>query len=175
MEDIVLGIDCSTSCIGWALFKNKQYLDSGYLLLKDYKDLYDKLDYFRKFLLDLEKKYIEYNIEVAVEEPVKMFMSNKSMAQTISILQRFNGMICAEIYGDLGNKPKLINASSARKLCGIKISKGTKAKEVVLTHIKALGIIPEEKWEYKKTGKFKDYMFDLCDAYVVGYAWYGLE
>jgi hypothetical protein len=128
------------------------------------------LSKFNQFLINFKEKYWQNSIIIYVEEPLKMFMANASMAQTICILQRFNGMCCAAIYLNLGLKPKLINASSARKLNGLTIPKGQKAKEIVIEHIKNNKLIPNEKWEYKKTGKVKDYMYDICDSYIISVA-----
>lgn len=101
-----------------------------------------------------------------------MFKANASMASTLAKLQRYNGMISAFLYFEENIEPILINASHARNLCGLKIRRGEDAKKQVLTYVKDSGIFPEERWEYKKTGNVKDYMYDMCDSWVVARAGY---
>ena len=168
---MILGLDASSSCIGWSLLDDQENLiDFGYLDLKPFDDLYLKLEFFREFLLEFEKKYSIDSLKIYIEEPLMMFGKGKSMAQVISKLQRWNGMISAVIYSDFEIKPILINASHARKLCGVKINRDSKAKEQVMEFVKNKNIIPEDKWDKKKTGKLKDYVYDICDAYIVALA-----
>ena len=79
-------------------------------------------------------------------------------------------MVCAFIYLEMGIASILVNSSHARNVAGIKVPRKQKAKEVVLTYIKECGIFPEDKWEYKKTGKIKDYCYDMADSFVVAFA-----
>lgn len=89
------------------------------------------------------------------------------MAQTISKLQRFNGMVSSVIFNDLSTKPILINASHGRKLAGIKLIRGQNTKEIVWSYVKNLKVIPENKWEYKKkSGKSKETNYDMADSYI---------
>ena len=166
-----LGLDISTSTIGYTILDEySQLVDCGHINLKKEINEYYKCFLFIDFLDQLKEKYTKENLIIYVEEPLKMFSANMSMAQTIGTLQRFNGMACSLILIKLDVQPKLINASAARKLCGIKIQKGIKAKEVVMEYIKKNSLLPEEKWEYKKTGKVKDYLYDICDSYIISLA-----
>jgi hypothetical protein len=59
------------------------------------------------------------------------FSTGMSSAKTISTLMRFNGIvswICCDI---IGLDPQFISAATARKMYGVKMEKGRKAKEVV--------------------------------------------
>ena len=74
-------------------------------------------------------------------------------------------------YNSLGLKPEYVAASSARKLSGIKIEKGKKAKEqvlkFVLDNVDAFGV------EYTSRGNPKPGTADRADSWVVAKA--GLE
>ena len=67
--------------------------------------------------------------------------------------------------------PEYIGASSARKVCGIKVEKGKKAKQVVLEHL--LENEPTFKIKYTKQGNPKPGSHDMADAIIIARA--GLE
>lgn len=170
---MILGLDISTSIIGWCLLDESEVEDIGHIDLTKIKDFYDKCDEFWKFLDFLKCLYPIDNLKVFIEEPVKMFKSNQSMAQTISILQRFNATCCYLIYREFDIKPTLIMESRARKLCNIKVPKGVKGKEkkqFVFERVKKEKSISEIKWAYKRTGNPKDFCYDQADAFVVAKA-----
>jgi len=170
---MILGFDISTRYIGWCILDDSgRFVDIGHLDLTKEEDFYAKVDSFCSlFSGDIMWGHKYYT--VFVEEPVKMFKSNASMAQTIALLQRFNAACCYEIYKILGTKPTLIMEPSARKKAGIKVPKGVKGKDkkkFVLEHIQSLGVVPENKWVLKRTGNPKDWCFDQADAFVVALA-----
>ena len=77
------------------------------------------------------------------------------------------------IYELFEIKPEYIGATQARKLCGIKVPRGQKAKQVVLQHL--LDNEPAFKVEYTKHGNPKPDSFDKADAIVIAKAGYNLE
>lgn len=168
---MILGFDISTSCIGWCLLKDDgSFYRIGHIDLKKEKDFFNKCTIFNRFVVN---NFIDDRVSIKnvwVEEPVKMFQSNASMAQTITKLQRFNATCCWLIYSYFRIKPNLIMASSARKQAGIKVPRGSDTKNFILSSVQNFGIIPEEEWEYKKTGKPKDWCYDKADAFVVALA-----
>lgn len=165
---MIIGFDASTSTIGWCVLdSDKKFVDIGHIDLKKEKDLYNKLSVFS---LELDRLVKKYNPKIiAIEEPVMRF-GNASSAYVIAILQRFNGMVSSEVFRKTGHKPVLVNALHARKNFGLKIPKGTKAKEFIFAELNARKLIPESFWKYKKTGKPKDFCFDMSDAYIVAYS-----
>lgn len=94
----------------------------------------------------------------------------RSSANTMSMLQRWNGMLSAAIFLRFNIEPVLIEPATARKAAGIAIKKGSKAKEQVMQHVQCLQILPSSTWQYKKTGKLKDWCYDVADAVVVALA-----
>jgi len=169
---MILALDISTSYVGWCILKKDgTYVDIGHIDLHLIKDFYEKADKFLVFIQGIGSKSVIQ--EVWVEEPVKMFRSNASMAQTITKLQRFNAICCWIVRENLGINPNFIMATSARKNAGLKIPKGVRGKETkkyILHHVKNLDIVPEDKWDIKKTGSPKDWCFDQADAFVIALA-----
>lgn len=167
---MILGIDISTSVIGWCVInENEKVLDVGHLEFdKKQKSLYKKLAEFDNLLFEIKDKYGRY-FKIFVESP--LFGSNNQ--NVVNLLQRWNGMCCAQIYWSFGVEPVLIPNVSALKAVGIKIPKGTKGlerKKFIFEHTKSQGFFPVEKVEYKRTGNLKNYIFDMSDAIVIALA-----
>jgi len=166
---MILGLDASTSVVGWTvLSEDASFVDIGHIDLKKCESLYDRIDVVSAFLRETKKKYTISN--VFIEEALMAFGKGLSMAQVICRLQRFNGFVSCRVYDIFGIQPILLNASHARKLCGIKLIRGQNTKQIVFEYVKSLNVIPECSWIYKKTGKPKDFCYDMSDAYVVALA-----
>jgi hypothetical protein len=86
----------------------------------------------------------------------------------MSILQNFNGMVSWLVYKHFGFKPEYLTASQARKLCGIKVPRGTKAKEKVLEFV--LDNVPNFGIEYTKFGNPRPGELDRADSWVIAKA-----
>ena len=65
-------------------------------------------------------------------------------------------------------KPEYIAATSARKLCGIKIPRGQKAKQVVLKFL--LDNEPSFVIDYTRNGNPKPESYDKADSIVIAKA-----
>jgi hypothetical protein len=165
---MILGLDVSTSVIGWCLLHDDGRFESiGHIDLTKEETLYAKLLLFEEFVETVDFTNIN---KIVVEEPLMMFKANASMAQTIAKLQRFNGMVCALLLFKSNTAPIMINPMTARKLSGIKVPRKVDTKKFILHHVQSLGIIPAEVWEKKRTGNFKDWCYDQADAWVVANA-----
>ena len=70
-------------------------------------------------------------------------------------------------------EPQYLTAMEARKLCGIKVPRGQKAKKVVLEHL--LETEAAFKIEYTSHGNPKPESYDRADAIVVAKAGYKNE
>ena len=167
---MILGIDISTSITGYTVIdKYGTAVICDHIALKDEESLFTKAELVKRVLASVfEKHDIE---KVYIESSLLSFAGGKSSASVIATLTKFNGIISYIIRRDFYITPEFIMATSARKQIGIKIVKGTKkAKEQVMDHITL-----NETWFplfYKKTGKIKDYCFDLADSWVIAKAGY---
>ena len=169
---MILGLDVSTSITGVTLLDDK-----GNVVLNDawdtrkYKNFFKKVEYVEKQIesLSVYKKKIK---KVYVEQSLQSFRSGFSSAKTLSTLSRFNGVVSWLVYRILQVEPEYLAATSARKLCGITVPRGSKAKEVVLQHL--INNEPVFIIEYTKHGNPKPESYDKADSLVIARAGYNL-
>ena len=168
---MIIGLDVSTSTIGYSIFDEFENL-----ILLDYVDLtksttlYEKASVFLEVFISAIKK-CEITIEsfkgLIIEEPLLTF-SKFSNAKTLAKLQAFNGIISYAMF-TFGLEPTHINAARARKLVCGKLSKGS-VKEKVFEFVRKKE--PQIDWPLTRTGNFKKQCMDMSDAYIVGRAYF---
>ena len=166
---MILGLDISTSITGVTVLDN-----SGEVVLCDVWDLRKDKGFFQKVektKVLLEALARDQQIEkIFIEQSLQSFRTGFSSAQTLSTLARFNGTLSWLCYELFGIEPEFLGASTARKLCGIKVPRGRKAKEVVLEKI--LDTEPSFVVEYTKYGNPKPGTYDRADSLVIAKAGY---
>ena len=162
-----LGLDISTSITGATILdKNGEIVYNDSWDTRKFKNFFEKA----KFIEDKIKEF-NYPIEkIYIEQSLQSFRSGFSSAKTLSTLSRFNGVISWLAYTILRVEPEYLAASSARKLCGIKIPKGQKAKQVVLNYV--VDNVPDVLIEYTKHGNPKPNCYDKADSWVIARAGY---
>jgi len=164
---MILGLDISTSITGVCVLSgNGEILFNDYIDTRKFKCFFDKVDKVKKFLKDLSEGYQIKHIYV--EQSLQSFRSGFSSARTLSTLSRFNGVVSWLCYEIWGIKPEYVAAISARKLCGIKVPRGEKAKAVVIKYL----LDNEESFvvEYTKHGNIKQHYYDMADSIVIARA-----
>ena len=164
---MILGLDISTSITGATLIDNE-----GNVLLMEaidtrkYNNFFEKAEKVKLFLTSISEKHkVE---EVFIEQSLQSFRSGFSSAKTLSTLSRFNGVVSWMCYSIWNIEPEYLAATSARKLCGIQVPKGQKAKSVVLDFV--LNNEPTFVVEYTKQGNPKPDSFDRADSWVIARA-----
>ena len=167
---IILGLDISTSITGATLLDE----DNNTLLCESwdtrnkrrFPTLFHKAQHVRERLFGLG-----YPIKkVYIEQSLQSFRSGFSSAQTLSTLARFNGIISWICFHELNVIPEYIAATSARKLCELKVPRGTKAKEIALQFFLDNG----NEIEYTSHGNPKPGSYDRADSWVIAKAGYKL-
>lgn len=171
-----LALDISTSVIGICLFN-----EVGDLLSMDYikfgsnkeQDLFEKADLFEKkvsyinsLVINDSPVVVQY---VAIEEPLLRVQGKHSSAQTIGLLNFFNGIISDRCYRLFGVKPVHYNVNHARSvvLPGLPKSNETSTKQEVWKRVSRME--PQINWQYgPKSRKLIDESYDMVDAYIVG-------
>ena len=163
---MILGLDISTSITGYTVLDYE-----GNILACDHIDLRKEKDFFRKIQIvnsQLELISNEYEIkQVYIEQSLQSFRSGFSSAQTLSLLSKINGIIswlCYNLFGE----PKYLAATSARKLCGIKVPRGQKAKAVSLQFV--VDNVTGFEVQYTRHGNPKAGYADRSDSYVIARA-----
>lgn len=164
---MILGLDISTSITGATLIDtNGNVVVMESIDTRKYKNFFEKAEKVKLFLTNLSKEHkVE---EVYIEQSLQSFRSGFSSAKTLSTLSRFNGVVSWMCYSIWSIEPEYLAATSARKLCGIKIPKGEKAKPVVLDFV--LNNEPTFVIEYTKHGNPKPDSFDRADSWVIARA-----
>ncbi len=170
---MILGLDVSTTRIGWAVIdKDQNLIDSSFFKTDKNKSLEERAEEFRTNVL--EPLIVVHRIhEVRVEEPFSMFSGGKTTAKTMSSLQRFNGMISLLVHQLFGKPPTMVGARTARARCGIKVPRGTKAKVVIVEW--ADNYFDSFKVELTRHGNPKPGTDDEADAIVVALSHFDLR
>jgi len=165
---MILGLDVSTSITGaTVLDKDGNILYNDAWDTRKFKNFFKKVEYVEENIKELHNncKGIE---RVYIEQSLQSFRSGFSSAKTLSTLSRFNGVVSWLVYRTLQIEPQYIAAISARKACGIKVPRGTKAKQVVIEYI--LKNVPEIEVEYTKHNNVKPHCYDKADSWVIARA-----
>ena len=168
---MILGLDVSTSITGVTVLHDEQivYCEAwDYRNKKLYPSLLTKASETKRRLRELKKNFDIKNIYI--EKNLQSFRSGFSSAKTLSTLSAFNGIVSWLCYEVFSKEPETISALSARRMCGIKIPKGEKAKPVVLKYL--LDNEPSFSIEYTKFGNPKPGEYDRADSIVIARAGY---
>ena len=119
-------------------------------------------------LISLRQSYAVQ--EIYIEQSLQSFRSGFSSAQTLSTLSRFNGVISWICFTLFKLEPEYLAAVSARRICGIKVPRGTKAKPVVLQFV--LDNEPAYSIDYTRNGNPKPESYDRADSIIIARAGY---
>ena len=139
---MVLGLDVSTSCVGYAFTKDKKIIDMGFIDLKKQKTPKEKTFFV---LTHLSKNpYIDEVTKINIEDNLSGFSGGRTSQQVIVKLAKFNAILGFVIEEEFGVEVENINPNTARKqVFGKARVKGVPAKEYVKMKI-------EEKYDTKK-------------------------
>jgi Holliday junction resolvasome RuvABC endonuclease subunit len=163
---MILGLDISTSITGVCVLSDGEIVFNDFIDTRKSKCFFEKTEKVKECLKELFAKYeIEH---IFVEQSLQSFRSGFSSAKTLSSLSRFNGVVSWVCYEISNIKPEYVAAISARKLCGIKVPRGTKAKEVVIKNL----LDNEESFvvEYTKHGNIRQHYYDMADSIIIARA-----
>jgi hypothetical protein len=174
--NLTIGLDISTSCTGICVLDEKGELVSlTYVKYSPKISLWEKADTTKselKNIVDQSKGTIK---KFFVEESLQKFRPGLSSAKTLTTLSKFNGIVSYLGREVLQVDPESINVNAARKAVGLKIPRGSNAKEIV------------HEWSSKETsfnwptkilksGPRKgqqvliDPCYDMADAYLIARA-----
>lgn len=165
---MILGLDISTSCIGYALFSNDgKLMKIGHVKMNSKQSLFQRLLLFEEHMKEISTLKVEH---ISIEEPLKKFTGKFSSAQTIAVLNQFNGMVSAICHKIWKIEPAYYNVSTARKTAFPNVKFGRKSSESkVQVWEEVSKLEPQLNWKYgPKSRKLVDENYDMCDAYCVG-------
>jgi len=144
---------------------DNKIVHTEYIDLRKTGNFFEKAQKVQDSLKEIKK---EHNIEhIFIEQALMFFRRGGSTAKTMSVLQRFNGIISWQCYQLFDMEPNYVTPISARSKCGIKVARGKKAKEVVMEHF-----IESQEFEiiYTRHGNVQKYCYDIADAIIVARA-----
>ena len=167
---MIIGLDISTSVTGVTILSESgEVIVNEAIVLKKKKNFFDKVEEVKKHLLKYELDGMKPK-KVFIETPLMSFKAGASSASVISLLLRFNGVVSYVIYDMWGIEPEYIPASSARKEAGLKVKRGTPAKEQVLEHVidTETGFVVE----HTRYGNVRAEVYDRADSLIIARAGY---
>ena len=161
---VILGLDASTTCVGYAFTEDKKILDMGFIDIKKEKTHKDKVQKVLEFINSIS--YIDDVNDINIEDNLSGFMGGRTSQQTIIKLAKFNAILCFMLENFEFNVHS-INPMTARKnVFGKARVKGIKAKELVKMKIEEM--YDTTKWCKKtKTGLWDKRNIDMYDGLVM--------
>ena len=133
---VILGLDASTTCVGYAFTEDKKILDMGFIDIKKQKTPKDKVEKVLDFLH--KSPYIDNVENINIEDNLSGFAGGRTSQQVIIKLAKFNAILCFMLE-NFDYTVNSINPMTARKqVFGKARVKGIKAKDLVKMKIEEM-------------------------------------
>ena len=159
-----LGLDASTTTVGYAFVDGKDIVTMGFIPIQKEKTIRDKVQLTMDTITQLDP--FDKIEQIYIEDNLSGFMRGRTSQQTIIKLAKFNAVLvyCLEFaYGEIVDG---VNPMTARKhLFGKARKQGVSAKDFVKEEINCLYNI-EEYVKLTKTGLWDKRNMDSYDALV---------
>ena len=161
---VTLGLDASTTCVGYAFTQDKKILDMGFIDIKKEKTPKDKVQKVLDFLNN--SSYIDEVYDINVEDNLSGFAGGFTSQQVIIKLAKFNAILCFMLE-NFDYNVHSINPMTARKeVFGKARVKGIKAKDYVKMKIEEM--YDTKKWCKTTTrGNWDKRNIDMYDGLVM--------
>ena len=162
---VILGLDASTTCVGYAFTQDKKILDMGFIDISKEKTPKDKVQKVLGFIN--ESKYIDDVIDIKIEDNLSGFAGGRTSQQVIIKLAKFNAILCFMLEEMFEFNVHSINPMTARKnVFGKARVKGKKAKQFVQEEIEKM--YNTKKWcKHTTRGNWDKRNIDMYDGLVM--------
>ena len=162
---VTLGLDISTSCVGYAFTKDKKILDMGFIDIKKQKTPKEKVFKVLDFLN--KSSYIDEVFKIYVEDNLQGFAGGRTSQQVIVKLAKFNAVLCFVLEDMMDMEVHNINPMTARKnVFGKARVKGIKAKDLVKMKVEEM--YDTSKWcKETSRGNWDKRNIDMYDGLVM--------
>tara|TARA_R110000851_G_scaffold239889_1_gene392591 strand:- start:54 stop:557 length:504 start_codon:yes stop_codon:yes gene_type:complete len=162
---VTLGLDASTTCVGYAFTDDKKILDMGFIDIKKENTPKEKVEKVLGFLN--ESPYIDKTVDINVEDNLSGFAGGRTSQQVIVKLAKFNAILCFMLEQIFEIEPNSINPMTARKnVFGKARVKGIKAKDLVKMKIEEM--YNTKKWcKHTTRGNWDKRNIDMYDGLVM--------
>ena len=161
---VTLGLDASTTCVGYAFTQDKKILDMGFIDIKKEKTPKDKVQKVLEFINN--SSYIDDVYDINIEDNLSGFAGGRTSQQVIIKLAKFNAILCFMLE-NFDFKVHSINPMTARKqVFGKARVKGKKAKDFVKEEIEKR--FKTEIWcKHTTRGNWDKRNIDMYDGLVM--------
>ena len=161
---VTLGLDASTTCVGYAFTQDKKILDMGFIDIRKEKTPKDKVQKVLEFINNIS--YIDNVENINIEDNLSGFAGGRTSQQVIIKLAKFNAILCFMLE-NFEFKVNSINPMTARKnVFGKARIKGKKAKEFVQEQVEKM--YNTKKWCKETTrGNWDKRNIDMYDGLVM--------
>jgi len=163
---MILGLDASTSVVGWSFSENGKILDAGYIDISKLETIKDK----SFFVIDvLEKNPLLQKVNsINLESALSGFAGGFTSQQVIIKLTRFNAVFEYIISEKWNKAVNLLNVSTARKkVLGKARIKGMNGKDYVKEFLPKIVSNIKQFEKINKIGNWDKRNGDTYDAIVM--------
>ena len=161
---VTLGLDASTTCVGYAFTEDKKILDMGFIDIKKEKTPKDKVQKVLDFLHQIS--YIDNVNDINIEDNLSGFAGGRTSQQVIIKLAKFNAILCFMLENFEYNVNSINPMTARKQVFGKARVKGKKAKQFVQEEIEKM--YNTNKW-CKETarGNWDKRNIDMYDGLVM--------
>ena len=161
---VTLGLDASTTCVGYAFTEDKKILDMGFIDIKKEKTPKEKVQKVLDFLHQIS--YIDNVNDINIEDNLSGFAGGRTSQQVIIKLAKFNAILCFMLENFEYNVNSVNPMTARKQVFGKARVKGKKAKEFVQEEIEKM--YNTNKW-CKETarGNWDKRNIDMYDGLVM--------
>jgi len=161
---VILGLDASTTCVGYAFTQDKKILDMGFIDIKKEKTPKDKVQKVLDFLH--QNSYIDNVDNINIEDNLSGFAGGRTSQQVIIKLAKFNAILCFMLENFEYNVNSINPMTARKQVFGKARIKGMKAKDFVKQEIEKM--YNTNKW-CKETarGNWDKRNIDMYDGLVM--------
>ena len=161
---VSLGLDASTTCVGYAFTQDKKILDMGFIDIKKQTTPRDKVQKVLEVLN--EHDYIDEVVDINIEDNLSGFAGGRTSQQVIIKLAKFNAILCFMLENFEYNVNSINPMTARKQVFGKARVKGKKAKQFVQEEIEKM--YNTNKW-CKETarGNWDKRNIDMYDGLVM--------
>ena len=161
---VSLGLDASTTCVGYAFTEDKKILDMGFIDIKKEKTPKDKVQKVLDFLHQIS--YIDNVDNINIEDNLSGFAGGRTSQQVIIKLAKFNAILCFMLENFEYNVNSVNPMTARKQVFGKARVKGKKAKQFVQEEIEKM--YNTKKWCKETTrGNWDKRNIDMYDGLVM--------
>ena len=161
---VTLGLDASTTTVGYAFTQDKKILDMGFIDIKKQKTPKEKVQKVLEFLN--KSSYIDDVLDIHIEDNLSGFAGGRTSQQVIIKLAKFNAILCFMLENFEYNVNSINPMTARKQVFGKARVKGKKAKQFVQEEIEKM--YNTSKWcKHTTRGNWDKRNIDMYDGLVM--------